>query len=284
MPYPVIPSRRIPYDIDGTEVGHRRTGISNSFSAGVATWATSAQKIQLQNQLNIAPFIQSYGYGNRDSDAFWFFFPELREITHIAFVHFDIDSPSITLQGSANSTNGIDGTWETPVWSPLVSTRADAWRNDILPLSFSGPIKIFRINLYDGSGDVNVLNSIHLYGFKYSGETPDDILFVDAGTVAELTALTDWGDRPEGTTQFRQVKVKNASSSKTANNINLQLNHTDFLMSWNSGGPWTTVLDITSLGAGAESSPIYLKNELGPPLLILGPKDGRIIASVGSWT
>ena len=284
MAYPVIPSRRMPYDIDGTEVGHIRTGLNLSFNSGVESWATSAQKTQLQNQGNIAPFIRSYGYGNTDSDAFWFFFPEVRELTHIGFTHSEIDTPTITIQGSTDSTNGIDGTWETPVWVVTVSDRADAWRSDVMALSFSGPVKVLRINFYDGGADMNILNSIHLYGFKFAGETPDDILFVDAETGAELTSLIDWGDRPEGTTEFRQVKVKNASTTKTANSINLQLNHTDFLMSWNSGGPWTTVLDITSLGAGAESGIIYLKNELGPPLLILGPKDARMIATVGSWT
>ena len=126
------------------------------------------------------------------------------------------------------------------------------------------------------------LYSIHLYGLKAAGEQPDDILFCDKnGDV--LTELMDFGNRPEGTTEIREFTLKNSSNNKIANNINLQLNDKDFIMSFNRDGPWTSVLDIASIPPNSTSSVLFVKNELAPPLLTLGPRYARIVASVGSW-
>lgn len=291
MPYQTISSRRMPYDIDGTEIGFRSMerldNISQIIGNGLENWLDSTSK----SNLNKEDRSQSWWVGDyRWGGAFWFFFPELREVNNIGFQWSSTTVCTFVshlIQGSADSTNGVDGTWETGVYSiPPANTDMDHWRSKIFTISFSGPVKALRIGFRETNPQFNALNlcGIHIYGFKYAGETQDDILFVDSNTGVELTSLMDWGDRPEGTSMFKQLKIKNASSTKTANNINLQLNHSDFLMSWNPGGPWTTVLDITSLGAGASSGVIHLKNELGPPLLNLGPKAARIIASVGSWT
>lgn len=216
----------------------------------------------------------------------WFFFPNLTEVTHMGFL---FEAPlyppiNVEIQGSADTTNGIDGVWENGTFSLIHTSDLDGWRKHIMPLSFSKPIKVLRIRFNTvASGFESYLDAMHIYGFKAVNETPDDILFCNTDG-EPLLELTDWGDRPEGTTQFKQVKIKNASPNKIANNINLQLNHSDFLMSWNPDGPWTSVLDIQSLGPGALSATIYLKNQLAPPLLILGPKAARIIAGVGSWT
>ena len=77
--------------------------------------------------------------------------------------------------------------------------------------------------------------------------------------------------------------MRNSSVDKIANNINLQLNDEDFLMSFNQEGPWTSVLDLASIAPNSVSSVLYIKNQLAPPLLALGPRYARIIASVGSW-
>ena len=127
------------------------------------------------------------------------------------------------------------------------------------------------------------LKNVHIFGRKAAGETPDDILLCDTNG-NELTALMDWGNRPEGTTLIKSFKVKNASTTKIANNVNLQLNHADFLMSLSPSGPWTATIDIASIPANSLSAEIFVKNALEPPLLTLGPKAARIIATVGSFT
>ena len=291
MPYPDILSHRMPFDIDGTEVG-TNSGIggnapAGAFNMGFSTWLTSLQKQDLNNELWDTEWHRNYGNSGR---TFFWFFPELREITHIGFVLGGWASTFTRgLQRSVDSTNGLDGTWEDAIWTweYPVGTPAptDWWRNKIKVVSFSGPAKVLRLALCnEGMNRGCVVYGVHVYGFKYAGEQPEDLLFCDSSSGAELTALMDWGDQPEGTTEIGSFKVKNASAGKIANNINLQLNHTDFALAWSADGPWVAVLDIATLGVGALSNTIYVRNALAPPLITLGPNAARVIATVGSWT
>lgn len=277
MPYPAISSRRMPYDVDGTMIGFRDSG-GNTLDYGIKSWLSSAQLTELNNEDLVGIS------GPQSNMYFYVFFPEKREIeAAVIGVHA---ACTVEIQGSNDTTNGVDGTWETatfPSGSPYVVVAGSfKWRDSIKPVSFSAAYKTIRLG-NNGSGYRNTF-FIHLYGRKAAGETPDDLLFVDASTGAEKTSLMDWGDQPEGTTEIDSFKVKNASASKIANDINLQLNHTDFLMSWSTDGPWTATLDIATLGIGALSNTIYIRNKLEPPLLLLGPYAARVIASVGSWT
>lgn len=274
MTYPAIGFHRMPYDLDGTEVG------KGYVSTGVQSWLTSSDKIKINNESS--DYIDA---AEANNGCIWFFFPELREIEAIYWwmTGYHVDQMSL-LEGSDDSTNGMDGTWETATLPSGYPSPVDdfSWRSGIKPVSFSGPKKIIR-----GRWGQNIYGSqclvIHVFGRKYAGEQPHDLIFCDSSG-DPFTALIDWGDQPEGTTEIGTFKVKNDSASKIANNINLQLNHADFSLSWASDGPWVTVLDIATLGVGALSNPVYVKNELGPPLLILGPKAARVIATVGSWT
>ncbi|MGE5417434.1 MAG: hypothetical protein ACM3UZ_11925 [Acidobacteriota bacterium] len=286
--YPPISEHRMPYDIDGTEVGYRyqdSVTLSNIFGNGISSWLDSPSK---QN-LNREDRVQEWGaYSNRPGFGLWFFFPELREINKVGVQYpaTPTSVPSeIAIQGSADTTNGMDGTWEAAAYSyPTSSTDLDNWRDSIFAVSFSGPVKALRFGLRHSSYPQTIkICGFHISGRKAAGEHPDDIVFCDtAGN--ELTTLYDWGDRPEGTTQVQSFKVKNTSAGRMANNINLQLNHTDFTISWTPDGPWQSVLDIASIGPNSLSSTVYIKNELLPPLLTLGPRAARVIATVGSFT
>lgn len=291
--YPAILEHRIPYDIDGSEVGTRFTDgvtVQQSFALGVDSWLASGDKVNL-NQVQTAQNWPIGVYAGAERRTFWFFFPEQREITAIGF-YFKESSKEMDLgeetviQGSNDTTNGMDGTWETATWNPQpIRKDLDYWRSQIAAVSFSTSYKTIRIGL-QGSDSYHYsayLHTVHLYGQKAASEQPDDIIFCDtAGN--ELTALMDWGDRPEGTTLIQAIKVKNASASKIANNVNLQLNHEDFTLSWSADGPWQSVLDIASIGPNSLSSTVYIRNHLLPPLLTLGAKAARIIATVGSWS
>ena len=285
MPYVAINERRIPYDIDGSAVAYR-SGFANPgpdvLLNQYPTWLSSLQMGQLNSEtrnLNI-------GSPGQLMWAFFFFLTELTEITAVSFL-FSSDSNELStllILGSSDSTNGIDGTWESGVFSTQSSSdRADWWRENVVSLSFSGPVKCIKLGLGATTSGRLTPKAIHLFGRKAAGQTPDDIVFTDAsGDI--LTALVDFGDVPEGTTSYQQIRVKNASATKNANDINLQFNHSDFDFSYSPTGPWVSVIDISSLGPGSLSSVIYVRNHLNPPLLALGPKAARIIASVGSWT
>ena len=289
MPYVAINERRIPYDIAGSEVGYLSSNIVDGLTLSqllnqYPTWLTTLQKSLLNSEgktLNL-------GAGERW--AFFFFLQELTEVSAVSLLHSNpIDNvpgllSNMLVYGSDDSTNGIDGTWETAVFTkPNYSERPDWWRANVVSLSFSKPVKVVKMGFENSFGYISTPKAIHLFGRKAAGQNPDDIIFTDAsGDI--LTALVDFGDVPEGTTSYQQIRVKNASATKNANDINLQFNHSDFDFSYSPTGPWVSVIDISSLGPGSLSSVIYVRNHLNPPLLALGPKAARIIASVGSWT
>ena len=279
MTYPAIPHRRMVYDLDGTVAAQRE----GDYSAGIQGWLTPANLTSLNTEIYTSNIVTG-----RPNLCIWVFFPELREIESAFICGSGSSSSLVSIQGSNDTHNGVDGTWETPTLpsgAPYVhDATAFQWRSVIRPISFSGPKRVLRFKMYSGHSQFDMhLRGMHFYGSKFAPETPDDILIMENST-DEFTALKDWGNRPEGTVEFSSFRLKNASSTKTANNINVQLNHNDFLLSWSDEGPWVTFVDIASLSPGAVSSPIYIKNELPPPLLILGPRAARVIVGVGSWS
>lgn len=284
MPYPVISSRRMPYDIDGSVVGMRHSGIYTdkeiAASRGVASWLSSTE---MQN-LNGISRSTKINMDNGSGICFWFFFPEAREIEYCTVV-VNGSFESAMVEGSNDTTNGVDGTWErATIEDPIFSTRIDTWREYIKYVSFSTSYKVIRIGITSGTFESNVdPSNIHLYGRKAAGSAPDDLLFCNPdGT--EKTALLDWGDTPEGTTKIDSFKLKNSSTSKIAQGVNLQLNDSDFLLSFASDGPWTATLDIASIAANSLSATLYVKHQLEPPSLTLGPRQSRCIATVTSWS
>lgn len=286
--YSAINEHRMAYDIDGSAVGYRyqdSVALSTIFGNGVDSWLDSTSK---QN-LNQEDRPQVWGaYANKPGFAFWFFFPELREIGEMCIQYPASGTGSISehkLQGSPDTTNGMDGTWEDAVYSlPTPSADLDSWRSDMFIVSFSGPMKALRFGLRNSSyASTMKLCAIYIFGRKAATEQPDDILFCDIDG-NELVSLLDWEDRPEGTTEVQSLKMKNSSSDKIANNVNLQLNHDNFTLAWAADGPWQSVLDIASIGPSSLSSQFFIRNELGEPPLELGPRAARIIATVGSWT
>jgi hypothetical protein len=294
MPYPALPDRRMPYHRDGTRVGYRLTS-TQAFTEGVQGFATQTQLQQLND--------------NALADVFsgdvvlklWLFFPEQREVTACYADCIGIglggwNPVPMVMQGSNDTTNGNDGTWETasfPGGNParLVNSGTwssidfDDWRKSIKPVSFTGPKRVVR-TYYGGSAPVGLEDhfaTFHLYGEKAAGQTPDDIVFVDDITDLEFQAPLDFGDRPLGTTVTRVFRLKNASTSKTANNINLQCNDSDFAISSN-GTTWVTTLNFSSLAPGAETSNLYVRCTTPGPGAQLGPRFAEMVVTVGSWT
>ena len=277
MPYPTLPDRRIPYDNDGTVVmqGDEFYGTTSTSSGGdIAEW----------NDYDLVQAGISRGGGHPTTT--WFFFPEQREVT--AFYAYGGGAAAVAMgavKGSNDTTNGLDGTWETATLSggdPALVT-AFSWRDGIKAISFTGGKKTIRMTLaVDGS---YFLVICHLYGEKVAGQTPDDLIFIDHYTTpgVEYTAPEDFGDRPLGTSVTRQFRVKNASATLTANTINIQCNDADFVISTDNT-TWVATINIASLGPGAESSTMYVRNTTPNPGNLLGPRFSRIVSTVGSWT
>jgi hypothetical protein len=288
MSYTPLTFKRIAYDIDGTVIARRTSGWTN----GVEAWFTGAQAAELNDEDLTA--VISYTANSYDNyTCLWFFFPEKREIKGITFAASTKYSSPVSVYGSNDTTNGIDGTWETatlPDGAPDIgNTSTYWWRTGIKRVSFTTGYKTIRVHTYmhsyyDGAA---YIYGIHLYGNKFAGETVDDILFCDDAAGTELTAVKDWGDNKEGSTTNSSVYLKNTSATKTANTITVTANfttgYTDYLISLDQA-TWGTSVNIASLAPGAVSAPIYIKNTIGAAPQILGPRIARLVAAIGSWT
>lgn len=293
MPYAALPARRMPYDIDGTVVGQAPAGspvISYPALAVLQSWQSDA----------LNP--DGYVAGNAACDT-WLFFPESREVAAIYAVSWTDNTglPVLgtgqiaSLSGSNDTTNGLDGTYETatltPSGYPQNTGTTDSWRVNIGLVSFSGTPSTLLVTMestYQGIGNASLsgVSCLHVYGAKTAGQTPNDIIFIDAdlGTPAEFTAPEDFGDRPLGTTVIRSFAIKNVSTLG-AHTITLQLDDTDFALGTTNAGPWVQSIDPADLAAGATSPTYYIKNTTpNAGTAALGPRFARCIVQVGSYS
>ena len=145
--------------------------------------------------------------------------------------------------------------------------------------------KAIRFHLTDNFAG---LYALHLYGIKHTGETPDDIRFLDAeNSDAEFTASLDFADVPAGSSAvYHQIKLKNVSPTKAANNVQIAITDPldDIRVGESSSGPWQTSLTITSIAANTASDTIWVKCETDAPPTPLGPNRASLAVTVGSWT
>ena len=302
MPYSALPDRRMPYHRDGTIVGLQAAGADAgtpaiAFAQGIGAYLSGVDKIELNDGDYTGLSVSTAADGGFRERAMWLFFPERREVTAAYFgwtaVNGTVGTGGFTItaiHGSTDSTNGVDGSWETaslPSGIGQSLKSLDGWRANIKPVSFTGGKSSVRFSMRNDTGGASVmqLSCLHLYGEKVAGQTPDDLIFInhDDTPGTEFTVPEDFGDRPLGTTLVRQFRVKNASATLTANLINLQCNDTDFAISEN-GTTWVVTIDIASLAAGAESATLYARCTTPSPGALLGPRFTEIVAVVGSWS
>lgn len=292
MPYTALPDRRMPYDNDGSVLycGNTYSTQTEVFNIGPVNVLTGANEIAINDDdmssTNVPLGLRQGGSGSW-AVGLWIFFPELREVTAYSLVSTYTGGGTSVVHGSADSTNGNDGTWETaslPDGTPSEVRTNDQWRANIKAISFTGGKRTIRI----GSSSLangEYTTTWHVYGEKVAGQTPDDLIFIDHDTTpgTEYSAPEDFGDQPLATTVVRQFRVKNASATKTANSINLQCNDSDFAISTDSS-TWVATINITSLAAGAESATMYVRCVTPAVGAAIGPRFNRIIATVASYT
>ena len=211
MPYPVLPGRRFEYDIGGGSVYY-----GNDIN-DVTTALTTEQMAKLNGIEHTSKVISVGGKSANFYRTVWVFLPEKYVVSGLGFLHHVFTSESgnpssITVAGSPDSTNGLDGTWIDATLPngaiPVIMMDDDQWRDSIQPCTFSEAIKVLRVRYFtwaDGFVDSCTIDiyALHIYGVKATGEIPDDILFLedDVSGDPEFIRDLDWGDRQEGTTR-----------------------------------------------------------------------------------
>jgi hypothetical protein len=277
MPYPAVPDHRIAYDADGSlvYVGNNITG------------AAAAQSGPTLLEWQDNDFVNAGSDGAGGSEGrFFFFFPHQSEVTGIYARSAGTGVAISSVTGSNDTTDGMDGTWETASLPSGVPGYVDAfsWRSGIKPVSFTGPKKNVRVHVPGGGGG-QVMSICHLYGEVAGGQMAHDLIFIDqdnGGGPIPYPSVEDFGGQPLGTTVVRQFRVKNTSASRTATNVNIQLNDADFAISTDNLN-WVVTINIASLGPGVESATYYVRSTTPAPGAALGPRNpARIIVTCDS--
>lgn len=285
--YPDAPGPRMAWDADGSVL------VRNA--AGVPTVLTLANAQALNDEADTGDLA---GVNNAIN---WYtvIFPELRDVAGYFFTWSGGNATYDTFNGmgwSPNTTNGLDGTWNTVAGAVSATPGIDApttkptYRTSIQTKALPG-CKAVRFGIQDANAFGLSVRALHLYGVPSAA----------AGSRLELWHATlaqrlggadlDWGNAAQGSTAIRQFRVKNASASLTANTITVSTDAlTDSsptqvsqhsLSSDNSN--FTPTLSIGSLAPGALSSVLYLKRTESASAA-LGLWSLRLKAVPASWT
>jgi hypothetical protein len=276
--YPDVPGFRFEYDRDGS------IAVSyNNLDASYHYFSTAdAQELNDEDGAAVSPVAYWYGVG----------FPELRDLTGI-FTRYDgiHDGNYATLETSANTTNGVDGTWTVRSTAVPENRRIDVptgCRTSIFPISVPA-IKGVRVTpTFEATSNAYAL---HLYGHISLTENPDRLVLCD-GTGAVVTdgAYFDFGDAPRGTTATKTFRIRNNSASLTAHSVTVSF-QTLFDASptlagqfqYDFGAGWVTTGNIGSLGPGAVSSTIQVRRNTSASAAG-GPWQSRVVAVPASMT
>ena len=210
--YPDYPSWRMAYDRDGTQLFY----INNALTI---TQLTNADMLKVNNESNdYLGLSSSSQYG-----ALVFIFPELRDIDAYAYMQGSGSlAGTITAATSADTTNGVDGTWTTlgSTFIPPTDTNViPGYRTTITTAAVNG-VKAIRFSHASQSARYQNPSTIHLFGEISTGQNPDRLILWHP-TLDERVgpAHFDWGDTPRSTTADKTFRVKNNSSTLQANGV-----------------------------------------------------------------
>ena len=251
--YPDYISNRMAYHIDGT------VGMVWRLGGGPPTVLSGGQMWTLNNEEDDSVSVDGIA-GYTSTDPVYYLalvFPEPRNIS--AF--FSAQTYGGTAAGSAtrlcevstDTTNGIDGTWtsitgETWDWSQT-NVLPTAYRLDGAGLTNHNDVTAvrgMRWITYRFGGSQTIAwsqKAIHLFGRITS---PSSRLELWHPTLDQRISPgdLDWGNAPRSTQDTRNFRIKNVSTTETANTITVSI-----IDSTDSSPSFTDTMDL-SQGAG----------------------------------
>ena len=199
------------------------------------------------------------------------------------------------IQWSTNSTNFVDGTWTNLSGSFNAAAATNYFtgtRNNVISSSITGVTHV-RCRVYGGPYSTNwgsYLRTMLFFG-QYTNASSLGLALWHPTLDERITGADLWReDVARGNTSDKQFRVKNLSSTLTANSITV--NHSVSaetspaslgLFSVSSGGTFGSSVNIGNLGPGAVSG--ILTSRFSPiATSALGPGAMRLNATAGSWT
>ena len=286
--YPDVPSNRMAYDRDGTQV----YWIDNSNNV---SQLTSTQIGNLNDEDGDSAGLSA---GGNQTARLFFFFPELRDLSAYFFRTDNSFGPaSVDVEVSANTTNGLDGTWTTistygngDVRKPASPIQPD-YRQSIVTNARFG-IRGVRFSGHTSGVSDFAPTAAHLYGNIAAGQNPKRLAIWHPTLDQHITgAYFDWGNTPRGSSADRTFRVKNLSPALTANDINLSMDAmTDttpsvpgqFLIS-SDGTTFTGTIGIGNIAPSGLSSVLTVRRNT-PSNATLSVWAARLLAQATSWS
>lgn len=276
--YADVPGLRMAYDRDGSAGALITT-------AGGITSLSGAQMVTLNNEntdnISVTPSTISLAI----------LFPELRDIQGYAMDYSSANgsSPS-TVYTSVDTTNGYDGTWVSR--GTFVDTSPGTGLRTVQTVSWSG-IKGVRFHGTGGNfGGSNEFHCLHLFGSAASGQNPDRLRWWQPVSDLEVTGpFFDLGDVPRGSADVVDFRIKNNSSTLTANSIEISAEALTDTTPTNvgqhqfsdDGATYVDTLNIGNLAPGAISGVLNMRRDTaaGATLSVWWT---RFVATAASWS
>jgi hypothetical protein len=278
------------YDLDGSVGGWMYYGGS------ISEWSAGQMTDWNRESGTAVPY---NGFNGQSGYAF-VLFPQLRDLVGYAFwARSDTGWNVGALQTSTNTTNGYDGSWTTvlPTFTSNGSWSGPAAARTAIRSVTANGIKAVRFESPNTGGNSARMEGLHLYGRISNGQTADRLRFwhptldeaLDDNTAAD-GAWLDWAETTRGTSADKTFRIKNNSSTLTANGIVLTTSAlTDTTpsvppqMTFSDGGVFSASLNIGNLAPGALSSVITIRRTT-PANAILSLWWARIKCDPTSWS
>jgi hypothetical protein len=294
--WPDYPGMRAALHVDGTSVLWQTTGGVNTVGS------TDLAKLNSFVVNGTAP-IQM---GSYLTGKMWCIFPTVRDLKgyFMAAQRTNIfgTPPTMNVYTSPDTTNGLDGTWtsrESAVSVPYdgLSSMQGVFRSNIHSLTASG-IKGIRFDFTFGGGTGNncYVQNFHVYADLLAATASDRLQIWDPSSdIPAAAALLDFGNRPRSSTATKTFRVKNLSSTLTANSVVVDEGHVSGDETTSGPGintmytfstdnvTYSSSATVGTLAPGAISGVVYVKC-VTPADGALGVWDPYVRAVAGSWT
>lgn len=283
--YPDVPSWRMAWDVDGTQ-------LFTVLDGSPPVQRSGAEAVALNNEGVDFSLIFSTG----DTGYIILIFPELRDLD--GFWYSSDANETNTLmtlaEVSTNTTNGLDGTWTTYLSGSLTDYgfTAPKARNNIRAGTALG-VKGIRFRRTQGNQIAGHTSSIHLYGEPAPGENLQRLEIWHPTLDQRIgPADLDWGDVPRNSSAIRSFRIKNMHPTLTANNVRAAMSIlTDTSPSVvgqqsisKDGVTWAAQQTLTNpLGPGAISPILQIRRQT-PSNASLSLWWYRLFSDASSWT
>lgn len=277
------PSDRLAWDRDGSILTFVTAG-------GAVANQTVTTMRAINGESGIA---QSMGMGQRIAVVF----PIPMDCAAVFFATEVADS--WTLQTSKDTTNGLDGAWDSQSLINLNAVREVKPSYRTLSMlwalqggSVSQGLRGIRITT-SGTQASGGVRALHLYGVPASTATQDRLEFWEPTNAVRVSSTHfDWGNVPRSSSADKSFRIKNKSAALTANQVAVYAEALTtgapsvvgmHLISSDGGVNFGPSVTIASLGPGA-LSPVLILRRVIPANAQVSVWSARVAADVNVWS